>query len=375
MQNNLTFQIDRKSVVSEVARVIADRIVEGSLSQTLPAERDLCELLGVSRSSLRLALKKLSKEGWIEIRHGKRCRILKKARVSVQKSTIDRKVLLVIYQNRGKASSHPTAFWIHDFRQVAAKQGWLAISEQVGRFHPETFESVMHGLREKFNPSVWILVGCQRDIHEAFLASGWPCLVCGTRFQGVPLPWIDTDNRASCRHAVGHLASLGHRRIGIVLPKTKQPGDDLSELGFNEGIESHCGSPLEPSYLRLELPKEIVYRDLRRAFNRQNPPTALIICRPHLTMTVVTVLGALGYRIPGDVSIICREYNGNLHDPIWPTLTTYCVDATSMSRKILGLARKLSKGMPIPNNENVLMPNFISGNSVRSASEKSKSRA
>lgn len=365
MSDKFTFQIDRRSVVAEVARVITERIIEGSLSQTLPAERDLCELLGVSRSSLRLALKKLSTEGWIEIRHGKRCRILKKAHGVRQKSVADRKVLLVIYQQRGKSHSHPSAFWIHDFRQVSAKQGWLAISEQIGRFHPASFGAVMQGLKEKFHPSVWILVGCQRDVHQAFFQSGWPCLVCGTRFEDTPLPWIDVDNRAACRHAVGHLASLGHRRIGIVLPKIKQPGDDLSEIGFNEGIEAHYGSQLEPIYLRVEQQKDLVYRELRREFSRQNPPTALILCRPHLTVTVVTILGALGCRIPKDVSVICREYNGNLHDPIWPTLTTYCVDAINMSRKILGLARKLSEGMPIPQNENLLMPNFVPGQSVR----------
>jgi DNA-binding transcriptional regulator YhcF (GntR family) len=365
MSDNFTFQIDRKSVVSEVARVIADRIVEGSLSQTLPAERDLCELLGVSRSSLRLALKKLSNEGWIEVRHGKRSRILKGSPGSNQKPASDRKVLLVISQQRGKAPSPLSAFWVPDFRQVAAKQGWFAIFEQIGRFHRPTVASVMQGLREKYNPCVWLLVGCQSEIHQAFLESGWPCLVCGTRFEHTPLPYIDSDHRAACRHAVGHLASMGHRRIGIVLPHTKLPGDDMSEIGFNEGIQAHRGSSIEPTYLRIELPKDLVYRNLRRAFQRENPPTALILCRPHLAVTVVTVLGALERRIPGDVSIICREYNGHLHDPIWPTLTTYCVDATYMSRKILSLARSLSEGTPIPHHENLLMPKFIPGDSVR----------
>jgi hypothetical protein len=41
------------------------------------------------------------------------------------------------------------------------------------------------------------------------------------------------------------------------------------------------------------------------------------------------------------------------------------VDATYMSRKILSLARRLSEGTPIPHHENLLMPKFIPGDSVR----------
>ena len=37
---------------------------------TLPAEHELAALLGVTRSTLREALQRLARDGWIEIRHG-----------------------------------------------------------------------------------------------------------------------------------------------------------------------------------------------------------------------------------------------------------------------------------------------------------------
>ncbi len=57
------------------------RLVESILSgafpiqSNLPAERELAALLGVTRPTLREALQRLSRDGWLEIRHGKPTRV------------------------------------------------------------------------------------------------------------------------------------------------------------------------------------------------------------------------------------------------------------------------------------------------------------
>ncbi len=57
------------------------RLVEAILGGTfppnsnLPPERELAEQLGVTRPTLREALQRLSRDGWIEIRHGKSTRV------------------------------------------------------------------------------------------------------------------------------------------------------------------------------------------------------------------------------------------------------------------------------------------------------------
>ena len=45
------------------------------INSTLPPERDLAEMLGVTRPTLREALQRLSRDGWLEIRHGKSTRV------------------------------------------------------------------------------------------------------------------------------------------------------------------------------------------------------------------------------------------------------------------------------------------------------------
>ena len=45
------------------------------INSTLPPERDLATQLGITRPTLREVLQRLSRDGWIEIRHGKSTRI------------------------------------------------------------------------------------------------------------------------------------------------------------------------------------------------------------------------------------------------------------------------------------------------------------
>lgn len=63
----------KKTTLSDqIAAQIEEMIVDGSLNpgERLPAERQLAERFGVSRPSLREAIKKLSSKGLLESRHG-----------------------------------------------------------------------------------------------------------------------------------------------------------------------------------------------------------------------------------------------------------------------------------------------------------------
>lgn len=58
------------------SRLVA-AILDGvfAIDSSLPAERELAQMLGVTRPTLREALQRLSRDGWIEIHHGKSTRV------------------------------------------------------------------------------------------------------------------------------------------------------------------------------------------------------------------------------------------------------------------------------------------------------------
>lgn len=56
---------------------LVDAILDGTFpaNSTLPAERQLAEMVGVTRSTLREALQRLAADGWLDIQQGKRTRV------------------------------------------------------------------------------------------------------------------------------------------------------------------------------------------------------------------------------------------------------------------------------------------------------------
>jgi GntR family transcriptional repressor for pyruvate dehydrogenase complex len=64
--------VSRRSVPDEVFEQLLTGVVDGELAvgETLPAERRLAEVLGVSRPAVREALQRLAQTGLVEVRHG-----------------------------------------------------------------------------------------------------------------------------------------------------------------------------------------------------------------------------------------------------------------------------------------------------------------
>ena len=67
--------------ILKAGQLVESRLVKALLDGTfpinsnLPAERELATLLGVTRPTLREALQRLERDGFIEIRHGKPTRV------------------------------------------------------------------------------------------------------------------------------------------------------------------------------------------------------------------------------------------------------------------------------------------------------------
>lgn len=65
--------IERRSIWQDVASQVRKMIEDGTIGpgQKLPSERDMCQQFGVSRISLREALRALEREGFIEVQAGR----------------------------------------------------------------------------------------------------------------------------------------------------------------------------------------------------------------------------------------------------------------------------------------------------------------
>ncbi|WP_299027024.1 fatty acid metabolism transcriptional regulator FadR [uncultured Thermanaerothrix sp.] len=73
--------MDRSPPPPRPAEIAENRLIEAILNgtfppgSTLPNERDLATRLGITRPTLREALQRLARDGWVEIHHGKPTRV------------------------------------------------------------------------------------------------------------------------------------------------------------------------------------------------------------------------------------------------------------------------------------------------------------
>lgn len=75
----LTLNFVHPNLSDAVADYLRDVILRGDFGDRLPGERPLAEMLKVSRTSLRMALDRLTAEGVIDRRHGCTTRVVVKS--------------------------------------------------------------------------------------------------------------------------------------------------------------------------------------------------------------------------------------------------------------------------------------------------------
>ncbi len=148
----------------------------------------------------------------------------------------------------------------------------------------------------------------------AILREGRPVVLLDRPIAGLAADAVLVDNRAGAERAVGHLAALGHRRIGIV---SDSPGiastgeridgyrDALTQAGatHDDALVSLGGSSIEEGH-----------RAARRLLERPDRPSALFTVNNFMTAGALGAIRELGLRIPDEIALV------GFDDLDWTTL-------------------------------------------------------
>ncbi|WP_414663410.1 substrate-binding domain-containing protein [Horticoccus sp. 23ND18S-11] len=355
----------RLTLVHQVEGILRDGIRSGQWSQYLPGEHELCRRLQVSRTTLRAALATLTRERWLRSARGYSRQIVKNRGLR-QDSRRTGRVVLITGAPVDLMGGMPMIL-LDDLRQQLANAGF-ELEVHAGRaWLAQRPESALERLTRSRSPVASVLFSATASIQRWFMARGLPCVVVGSCHAGVTLPTIEADFFALGQHAARQFLSRGHRRIALILPALGMAG----EAKMASGVLAVTGGikDVDVRIMEHDGTAPVLRRRLEHLLQAGRPTTLLVAGAPYV-MTVLSVLNRAGIRVPEGISVVSRDHEPYL-DYIVPPLTQYAVQPARLARRLSRTVVALAQGGSAPIRSQLLVPQFIPGETLGYMSDKS----
>lgn len=348
----------RITLVSLAVDSIRAHLAAGQWRERLPPERELCGLLQISRHTLRAALADL--ERGCELSFQGRTRVSNLRSHPSKRPTTPRRVIFLIPEPLEHLEPTPL-YMISKLRADLTRAGTdikIVINAQAfSARSPRALEKITH--RE--GPGLWVSLGSKEPMHRWFLSKNLPLLVIGSPTPEMPLPSMDVDHAAVCRHAAEVLWRAGHRRIALVGPTNAFGGDMESERAFQEAIEHRPAAKL--TFLRHDGTTSHLRRMLDGSLAAKESPTAYFVMEARHALTLTTHLMRVGKRVPQDTAVLSRDDESYLARTS-PAVSRYSISPALFARNLSRLIRQLAETGSLPVKATRLMPDFVKGETV-----------
>lgn len=349
----------RVSLISQTAASIRAHLRAGHWAERLPAERPLCRHLQVSRPTLRAALRELEREGIIGLT-GRTRRLIGPRRGHTPPRSSSRLVTLLAplpLQSMPPA----TLFMLDTLRDHLAGVGHaVQFLVDPACFSPKPARA-LEKLVQNNPATIWVAWGSKEPMQRWFLGRHLPLLVIGSCGPGIPLPSVDVDFRATCRHAGDVLLRRGHTRLALVLQEDAYDGDVESARGFREAVDRHAGA--QSRLLRHDGTAAHLCALLDKVLQAPGAPTGYLVVRAAHALTVAMHLMRRQRRLPQDAAVLSRDDEAYLQHTS-PSLSRYAINIDQFARKVCNAVCELAATRTLPAHAFRLMPKFIAGETV-----------
>jgi LacI family transcriptional regulator len=142
----------------------------------------------------------------------------------------------------------------------------------------------------------------RRETLALLSRSTWVQLI--RRIDGVSAPWFGIDEAAALRVAAAHLIAFGHRRIGYIGGTQTLSTGRQRLAGFRQAF-TEAGLPFPEDIVRTGPPRPpFAAQAFDEIWAAAQRPTALVAAGARLTAGALERIGALGLRVPGDLSVV-----------------------------------------------------------------------
>lgn len=113
-----------------------------------------------------------------------------------------------------------------------------------------------------------------------------------------------TDNAKGTAEAIRHLASLGHRRIGMVSGPTHLTSGRERLEGWEMAMKE-CGLATEENLIAIgDFKQRSGYEQTKLLLEGPSPPTAIFVANNLMTLGALALIHERGLRIPEDIAVV-----------------------------------------------------------------------
>lgn len=193
--------------------------------------------------------------------------------------------------------------------------------------------------------------------YQSLLARRLPIVLVNGYLAGIDAPAISADDTAAAELAVGHLAALGHRRIGLVAGPQRFTPVQRKIAGFRRAMAKLADSDDTDELIELSLfsveggalaAKRLLARDA----------TAVVCASDLMALGVIQATRDEGRSVPGQVSVVGYD-DSALMAFTDPPLTTVRQPVQAMGLAAVRALVDQIRGDPVPNAEFLFRPELV----------------
>jgi len=215
---------------------------------------------------------------------------------------------------------------------VAHARGFAVIVSNTDEDH-EREQEVLQLMREQRVAGVILAPSGLGPAYPAQLEAfaPLPMVTVDREVPGLQRDFVGLDNAQAGRIVTEYLMRLGHRRIGFVGGREGLANADARRGGYEAALRG-AGIPLDAGLAVSGGFREIeAFHAVQPLLTRTDRPTALVAANNVMALGCMQAIHALGFRCPGDVSII------GIDDMPWsaalsPALTTVAQPIEAMAQ-------------------------------------------
>jgi DNA-binding LacI/PurR family transcriptional regulator len=329
----------RSYLVEQTAVHLRDALRRSPSGSKLPGVVRLASQLGVSKATLRGAIRVLETEGVISLSEDGFSRY-----VTRQKLADQRRFQIGILLYDALVTENPTSQrLVLDIQSQLERAGFGCFLSSVSQSGLRHNVAKIGRYINRTEADAWVVAAGSLHLLGWFVAQGIPCMALAGRRRSYPLASVGPDALGTTLEVIRKLIGLGHRRIVFLCRKPlRQPEPGHVVKAFIAEMAAH-GIPVSAYNVPDWDESREGLKTLLDSLFRVTPPTAIIVANVQFVPAIIQFLGNRRIMIPSQISLVASDDDPSFE---WcdPEISRIRWNSALAVRRIVRWAGAISRG-------------------------------